>query len=159
LGIKISSGKLKISSGKGKITSPPEVRVIINHRNNGGNPLVARYSLGLTNTVSYSSGYLLRGEATIPDDGSTYELDLGYAYIPEAIPGDGTVDCYLYIEHGGEVEGETPFVDGISGFSGSDLEDTTPGTSNGRLELKLSASPATNKLWLIEEELVEWDFL
>ena len=158
--MKISSGKVKIQSGKltlDDISDNPVAGISltfsVDHQNNGGNPLVARYSIGLTNTVTYSSGYLLRGEATIPDTGAQSTLNLGTANIPGAVASDGTVDCYFHIEHGGDVGGETPYIDGFGGFQNSDVEVEQPNTSNGRYPIKLSASPAT-----VTANDVEWDF-
>ena len=155
--LKISSGgKLKISSGKlsvkAEVVDGVSLTFSVDHQNNGGNTFVARYSIGLTNTVTYSSGYILRGEATLPDDGVQRTLNLGTANIPGAVASDGTVDCYFHIEHGGDVSGETPYVDGFGGFGGH-VEVGLPNQSNDRYELKLSASPAT-----CNAVDVEWDF-
>ena len=155
-----SGGKFKIASGKVSVDTPAVAGILltfsVNHQNNGGNPLVARYSIGLANTVTYSSGYLLRGEATIPDTGVQSTLNLGTANIPGAAASDGTVDAYLHIEHGGLVDGEEPYVDGFGGFTGaSDIEGSSqPNQSNDRYEIKLSTSPATVVL-----NDIEWDFL
>ena len=151
-----SGGKLKISSGKLSVESEPVVGISttfsVKHQNNGGVPIVARYSIGLTNTVSYSSGYLLRGEATLPDDGSQYTLNLGTVFVTDALNGDGTVDCYFRMESPTEAFGDSAVIDGFAGFQDSDVEDEQPDTSNGRYELKLSTSPAT----VIAND-VEWD--
>ena len=153
-----SGGKLKISSGKVSVDTHTSSAVgisltfSVNHQNNGGNPFVARYSIGLTNTVTYSSGYILRGEATLPDDGVQRTLNLGTGFITGAVASDGTVDCFFHIEHGGDVGGETPYVDGFGGLGGH-VETTLPNQSNNRYEVKLSASPAT-----CNAVDVEWDF-
>ena len=151
-----SGGKLKISSGKLSVESEPAVGISttfsVKHQNNGGVSIVARYSIGLTNTVSYSSGYLLRGEATVPDTGVQSTLNLGTVFVTDALNGDGTVYCYFRMESPTEAFGDSGVVDGFAGFQDSDVEVEQPGTSNGRYELKLSASPAT----VIAND-VEWD--
>jgi len=151
-----SGGKLSVKSGKLSVetesVSGISLTFSVDHQNNGGNALVARYSIGLANTVTYSSGYLLRGQATLPDTGEQSTLNLGTAVIPGAVASDGTVDCFFHMEHGGEVSGETPIVDGFGGLGGH-VEVGQPSTSNDRFPIKLTASPAT-----CEAVDVEWDF-
>jgi len=156
--LKVSSGgKLKISSGKLSVESEPPVGISttfsVKHQNNASVEIVVRYSIGLTNTVSYSSGYLLRGEATLAAESSQTTLALGTVFIPGAIANDGTVDAFLRAESPTEIFGDNPFVDGFGGYqAGSDFEGGLPNQSNGRYEIKLSASPAT-----IVVNDVEWD--
>tara|TARA_B100000287_G_C20477032_1_gene719588 strand:- start:58 stop:534 length:477 start_codon:yes stop_codon:yes gene_type:complete len=134
--MKINSGKLKIQSGKLFIENPPvfgiNVRFEIMHYNiDSQNSIVARYSVGLTNTVSYSSGYLFRGETTLEAD-SEGQLNIE-GFVPGAVASDGVVDCYFYAE-----STTTDAAFAIGGFA-DEVEEGQPNTVNNRFPIKFAA--------------------
>ena len=169
--LKINSGTMKITSGTVKI-NPPNTPIItmlmeISHTflDPGLGTMTARYSVelsllssiyitvfalivivlsvGLNNTVSYSSGYLFRGEFSKTSDGTFTSVSIT-GDVPGAVAGDGVVDCWFYMES------PNATLAGLSGFTG--VETGQPGDTNGRYPLKLSASPST-----VVAEDVEWD--
>ena len=147
--LKINSGTMKITSGTVKI-NPPNTPIItmlleISHAflDPGLGTMTARYSVGLNNTVSYSSGYLFRGEFSKTSDGTFTSVSIT-GDVPGAVAGDGVVDCWFYMES------PNATLAGLSGFTG--VETGQPGDTNGRYPLKLSASPST-----VVAEDVEWD--
>ena len=149
--LKINSGTMKITSGTVKI-NPPNTPIItmlmeISHAflDPEGGTMTARYSVGLNNTVSYSSGYLFRGEFSKTSDGTFTTVSIT-GDVPGAVAGDGGVDCWFYMESPSSVQSPP----GLSGFTG--VETGQPGDTNGRYPLKLSASPAT-----VVAEDVEWE--
>ena len=151
--LKVSSGgKLKISSGKMKV-EPVGISTTfsVTHQNNSNVQIIVRYSIGLTNSVSYSSGYLLRSTHTLTANASLAAADIGTVFIPGAIANDGIVDAYLRMESPTSFFGDSPFVDGTDAFTGN-IETSNPNTSNNRFEIKLSASPAT-----VTATGIEWD--
>ena len=151
--LKIQSGaRVQISSGKIKV-EPPGITATfgVTHQNNSNVQIIVRYSIGLTNSVSYSSGYLLRSTHTLEANASLAAADIGTVFIPGAIANDGTIDCYLRMESPTSFFGDTPFVDSIDVFTGN-IETSNPNTSNNRFEIKLSASPAA-----VTATVIEWD--
>ena len=92
-----------------------------------------QYAIGLTDQVTYSSNYLGRVQInTAATPSGQIVVDL-----PDAVSGDGVVDCYLHLSSTGQEVDDINF--GTTRVS--DLEDHTPNQSNGKYELKLASAP------------------
>jgi len=134
-----SGGKLSVKSGKLSVEAEAASSITItldilqevpSELFQGGD---FRYALGLTNTVTYSSGYLARVDAAVDSDGNSQHT-MSNVVIPGGAFNDGVVDCFLFFEEDGF--GFTGIFLGIT--DGAESGQSSPSLSNGRVPLKLA---------------------
>ena len=147
--MKISSGKVKIESGKLHLTNHAlgltlrlEIKQILDSSLSQGGDF--RYMVGPSSSTDWSNKFFGVTSA-VSGHGETDVVLQGF--VPNAIPSDNVIDCWFYWE-------ETSPVDAFANINPfeDEIEDGTPGTTNGRLPIKMAQSPQST----ISIEL-EWE--
>ena len=145
-----SGGKLSVKSGKLSVETEevPSITVTMEIQHITDAAGTARYAFGLTNTVTYNSGYLHRIERS--HSGAVDET-LNFSFdVPNAVASDGTVDFYIYAD----LANSTGFSHVQYSPLNGDVEDQFPNSENGspgRLPVKVSSDSPT-----VEQEN-EWE--